>query len=308
MRLHKIIIPFVIILCQCSPRQDKEEETNNDSLSVATEADTVALLSSTRSVAMYKRALEALPLEESSSLIGLTLFRKSFQTTNRTENDKALQAYLQFQARLIESLNERLHESEYYEAINSLVWADTSRYEKKGKDYRDKLKGTGLVLAFTEGTPYIDRDAAVIRNYFHEYLTGETQSFYSQFEEETKESFSEDGGLIISLESLAGRIGFWDTFLSKYPNSIFVNEAKSRLDVYLFYFVSGMDNTPAFDYEGKLEEEFKAAYDFYVQTYPSTSSAGIISEYLSILNASEYKRNAQVDEFIKKIGNDQGAN
>jgi hypothetical protein len=70
--------------------------------------------------------------------------------------------------------------------------------------------------------------------------------------------------------------------------------------MYLAVFLTGIDNSRIFSFERKtLEPEVEKAYQYYLKTYKDTKSAGIISEYYSILKKNGMKESHDSRLFLK---------
>jgi hypothetical protein len=247
---------------------------------------------------VYRSELMGLPVAVESSVKGLLIFINSMDKKDSSNNDLAFKIYLEFQAKLIDSLNNRLNHSPDFETINSLIWADTTLHEKVAKNYEKILNSNGLVLRSTEGMIFIDRDMTPIKSHFYKYLSPSTQRFFLQFANETDIAYSEDGGIVISLKELADRLWFWDAFLHDYPQHVFTDVARNNVEVYLYFLMAGMDNTPAYQDDGKLSNEVLEACQYFINKYPTLSSSTVVREYLKLLAENDYKRNDKIDAFV----------
>jgi hypothetical protein len=251
-------------------------------------------------VEIYRSELMSLPFFEESSLKGQLIFSESMDKKDSSNNDLAFKIYLEFQAKLIDTLNNRLYRRSDIEIISSLIWADTTLHEKQARDYERSLNANGLVLGSTEGMIFIDRDMTPIKIHFYQYLSPSTQRLFLQFDQETRIAFSNDGGITISLIELADRLSFWDKFLHDYPQHIFAEFAKNKVDGYLYFLMRGMDNTPAYQDDGKISKEFLDACQYFVKKYPAVPSSTIVHKYLELLAESNYKTSSKIDEFINR--------
>jgi hypothetical protein len=292
-----LLLSSVLFLVQCTGSNQPETVTT-DSLAVA---DTAAAVQDTViATSAYEEKLKTLPFtEESSSLLGLELFKSTYKTDNPEENDKALLAYLKFQERLLDSLDYHLPEREGYDKLNTLM---SDSIAPEAKFIEKEIQKKGLALGQSEGTLYYKPYPQVIGNYFMEYLTPSTKEYYKQFLKETNQSFSEDAGLLISPKDVADRLIFWDKFLAANPEHFFAADAKNRYNSYLYALLIGMDNTPAFDQEDhKLRQEFSEAYVYVSKNFPGTKTAKIINEYLNVLAENRNTENEKVTKFIQEV-------
>jgi hypothetical protein len=295
MKILVLVLLSTTISCTQNKRSSNEtvfKELKQDSL----HTDTLKVIS----VHEFNAQLNQLPDSSSSSLQGLELFAHAVSKSNQEENDKAFKAYLEFQASLIDKLNQQLMENPALEKIGSLIWADSSLHEEEGKVFARNLKPNGLQLASSEGMVYISRETEILRAYFYKFLTPSTKLFFNQFEIETNKHDVEDAALIIPVKELADRLAFWDNFLSAYPQHIFSEYAGNNIESDLYFLLIGLNNTPAFDYESKIvDPEFLQAYQYFIKEYPDTKSAQTIRQYLRVLEKAEYRRDDKVVSFTE---------
>jgi hypothetical protein len=282
------LLLFIIGLsCTPKPAENKPEDERSAAKQITAKA--------------YADSLQRLPFTPSSSLHALEIFRDQVDKQYPSENDKAFQQYLNYQVKLIDSLYNQLVKRPDYEAIESLIWADQSQHQPEGLQYEKELNQNGLILKSTEGAIYIDRSTQPLRTFFYNHLSPATQEFYDQFEAETNQDLSEDGGLLITPVELAQRLAFWQEFLSRYPNNLFAQFARNKVAYYQYYLLAGMDNTPAFDFEtNKMQPEFIEGYAYLNQHHPDLACTKVFNEYLTLLKTTNYKRTEAVSHFIEQ--------
>ncbi len=248
----------------------------------------------------YEEELSALPLTEASSLRALELFRDVYDSNDSTENDKALLTYLGFQTKLLDFLNNHIgDDQEFYEQLNTLTGDSVA---PEAVAYNKKLHTQGITLGQSEGYVYYQLYPETVGAYFRKGLSPSTKEYFQQFTKETNHPYSEDGGLTLSVKALADRLMFWDRFLTAYPGHVFAVEAKERYNAYLYSFLMGEDNTPAFNSEShKLEQEFSEAYVYVSKKYPGTKTARLINEYLTVLTDNRNTYNDKIRKFVQNV-------
>jgi hypothetical protein len=281
--LFKFIL-VLILFSQCSSKTTTKENTITQ---IVTAED-------------YSKHLDSLGSTVKSSLDGLELFQKSFVKENPDENDKALRAYMEFQNKIIGSVEQELFDkTEFYEKLNSLLEEDSTLRDKDAVAYEAELMRSGLQLSAAEGSVFLDSNPDKFLEYFGPYLTESTKEFLEHYATEVNQAYSADTGLIISVQELSGRLVFWDTFLSKYPDHLFLDYAEDYYKTFLRTLLTGLDNTLAYD-NTTLEwsREFLEVYKSVVANYPGTKSAQTLSRYLELLATSDFKYNEKVQEFI----------
>jgi hypothetical protein len=289
--LFKIII-LTAVLFQCTSKEKPKQ--SDQQLDTSTVQQDIVPIPVPDSISAYRRQLDNLSSELSSGGAGLQIFKENINKDIPERNDKALKEYLSFQESLITSLNEKLP------AVADKSIYENSKQDKEVVAYLKELEKNGLSLGSSEGTAYIMCNTDVVASYFLNYLTPSTKEFFIQNAKEINESYSEDAGLSISVMELSKRVIFWEEFLKKYPEHIFIASAKEYYTAYFFCLMMGLDNTPAFDMEShKLGTEFLDTYLYITKTYPDTNLGKLIKEYLKVLEENKYLYNDNVKAFIE---------
>lgn len=248
---------------------------------------------------LYRDQLNALPYQYESNRKGLELFQAYLDQGKNMDADRALKDFLEFQKRLLDDLNQQLYKRLDFETINTLIWADTTDHAPEAVKLAQQIYQQGLIFKSTEGSVYIDCDMGFVRKTFYAHLSEPVRMFFDQYERESVEGFSEDGGIYISIIDLAKRLGFWEEFLIRYPNNIFKEYAEDDVKYYRYYMMAGMDNTPAFDYDSKeLLDEYKEAIIYYQNQFAHTPSAAVFRSYLEVLSKNNNQSCQPVDDFI----------
>jgi hypothetical protein len=161
------------------------------------------------------------------------------------------------------------------------------------------LKGKGILVKYSEGTVYLTQDLDYVNAAFSNCLTAPMQKYVDQSAKEDREGFSEDAGLSIPLKDLGDRLLFWENFLHENPDFALKDGAQSQYKYYLFWFLNGMDNTPAFDYSTKkLDPEFKAAFEYLKDEHGETATGKIAAKYYELLAETDFATNERADMFL----------
>ncbi len=179
---------------------------------------------------------------------------------------------------------------------------DNPSITEENFQFHKKLVDVGLMLDMEEGYLYVNVGSdKFIKDNFEKYLSEAMKSYIFQTIKERIEKYAGDGAIIIPINNVAGRIIWWENFISKYPDFFIYNDADFNYRNYLHALLEGLDNTPAFDYENnKLNKEFKEAYQFVMNNHAQTKAAGIVSEYYKVLEKNKFVQTNAVKQFIKK--------
>jgi len=253
----------------------KNRENKDTSEGTTPPIDTTQVTSSTADLG-YKEQLAALPVENESMHAALELFKTTYTSQDPVENDYAFNTFMEFQRPFIDKLNDKLISSAEYETINTLLNEDSTSHSEAAKAYKKSLTNTGLILIFEEGEAYLELNTSMVKEYFFASLSraGKTYLFLSA--KEITENPVSDGGLTITFQDLADRLGAWNNFLSTYPNIVFQRSALENKNAYWYMFMNGLDNSPIFDDSKKIYAEPLEAYRYYVKKYSTTADALIL--------------------------------
>lgn len=249
------------------------------------------------SVAEWKLYLKSLDANDPGSINkAVGEFKTRFDKESQSAKDAAFMAFRNFYYDVIDKYGVLIGTDEKLQAL----LCD----EKKGREEKEKLKkslsGQGMTLLMSEGTFYVSENTNFLSDSFASQLSPGLREFLTIRSKELKKGFTEDAGLLITWNELADRIASWDRYLEKYGNSPAAAQAAYYQQMYLAVFLTGIDNSRIFSFEKKtLEPEVQKAYQYYLKTYKDTRSAGIISEYYSILKKNGLKESHDSRLFLK---------
>jgi len=193
----------------------------------------------------------------------------------------------------------------YAGVADSSVGADTSA-SPRVITFINNLKACGLGVFSTEGEAYLD----VLPDYYYQsfknWVTLDLKQFLWLQQNDLEQGFVEDGGLVISFDTLYHRIDNWDKYFVAYPKSICNGEAKELYYSYLKILLTGEDNTPVFNADTHvLLPELKKLFAKISKQKPVTKTSKIISDYYTMLSKNGFKgTDAIVKKFMKGHGLD----
>ncbi|MBK5252414.1 MAG: SH3 domain-containing protein [Peptostreptococcaceae bacterium] len=163
------------------------------------------------------------------------------------------------------------------------------------KKYRDM----GYSVYMAEGMYYIEPDPQFLLGNFKTNISDDLFDYLTYRAEEVESHTFHDAAVIITWNELGDRIVDWENFLSKYPDSPYRDDAKSMYDVYLYTFLIGADNTPAYEYPTEiLDPKLLESYRRYILEFPQSSFTPVLGELLVVLEEESYQKTERVMEFI----------
>jgi hypothetical protein len=263
----------------------------------------------------YQKYLNSLDKNDPDSIQkGLISFLFNAERFSGADRDQGYQFFRNFYYRTLYQYNEnfnqdkRLLEKIYQKDPDGTIYIDkilanlnnpTLKKDPQVEKFVLQLWKNGLELSQTEGNFYLSEQPGYLFYHFNGRVSPSLKQFLAIRERELAEGFSEDAGLLISFQALGDRVATWDGYLEKYPASPQLNEAKYYYLLYLYTFLTGIDNSRVF-VDGKLAPEVKKAYQDYQSKYPDTKSGRLVGKFYQVLQAAGFKKSAVVDRFYQE--------
>jgi hypothetical protein len=202
--------------------------------------------------------------------------------------------FLQFKERYNNNLK-YLSENSSRELTNSIGYNDNSYNILEKEDLINKLAANGAIVVASDGACYIDEKPDYLYKIFKGKISDALTQYLKLNSKELKESFSFDACLSISFEQLYKRVINWEDFINKNPNFFLEKEAKDKYTEYLGILLSGMDNSPIYEYEpAKLLPEIKRLYEKIIAKHESRNSTKVITEFYNKLKKNNFIRIVEV--------------
>jgi hypothetical protein len=224
--------------------------------------------------------------------------RQNLSKMSFEEIDAAYITFREFYYNEINQYNEQLET--LYPELNE--WMNDGS-DPEMKELMDRLQLCGSDLYQSEGFFYIDQRPDYFTSIFGQDGSSEMKEYLEIRSKELKEGFSEDAGLLISFEQLYDRVVVWEKYLAENPDFILNEEIKGTLSMYLSTLMTGMDNSPAFDYEtGKLLPELQFIYSKAIQKNDNRNSTKVLRKYFEHLKANGFVQPLDMDAFLDGIG------
>lgn len=142
---------------------------------------------------------------------------------------------------------------------------------------------------------------------YQNYLSEDLGDYLELMAVESGELMSNDAALVISWDELANRVVMAEIFLKSHPNSPLTGVVFQAYTMYLQTYMSGMVNTPIFDWNSyQVLEEVLASYRKTIKEREGTITARLIQEYYVVLEKKgfvvidhKYKVDDDVLNFVR---------
>lgn len=119
---------------------------------------------------------------------------------------------------------------------------------------------------------------------FGRLLPQAAADFVDLDDRERNERWQYDAAIVVPLPELGSRVAAWDAYLSKYPDSVFAEEARTCFKRGLSALLMGTNNTPHFNYGTKrVRPDAIDALKAYAKDYPGTPSAEAVARALKAI-------------------------
>jgi hypothetical protein len=138
------------------------------------------------------------------------------------------------------------------------------------------------------------------------YITHEMDSYIALKAKESNSPALLEAGIAVSMDEYVQRIIEAMDFVNEYPDSPRASEIKGYANLRLRFYLGGIDNSPAFDFNGKVLPERLQDFEEKLEIYRDTEFSGILDSYLKLLQQQDYVKTQQVIEFLDQIGSRWG--
>lgn len=261
-----LLLAFIFSLFSCTTENNKAEKPNKEVLSVDSLSNGTGTLLSC--------FLQAKKLEDPSACV--QKYREEIKLLQPEQADT-----------VIYTLHQRLIEIAADHDVSGNYEMDVEAETKRVKDF-------GLTVDSEEGMPFYCINWHYLYHEFHAVVSKNLKAFL-EYRSTFPEKITYDAGLSISYRELAERLVAAEKLLANGP---FIMSAYmlEEISYESFWFMNGLDNSPAFDYEtGIMPEENRDAIRFLIEN-GGTVIGELMKEYQTYLTENEWKRDESMNE------------
>ena len=272
-----------------APRIPLIPSPEDDSLFVATSGIAPRLLplaASLDSMVLVLRA-DSATLRADSSFLGFRReFARSVDAVVRTFDDPEFQ-------RLMTNYLEQLLHGPYGVPPRHPVVADSLMRLFRQFGIRS-YPAEGVAYFVPADDVLLARMGAFITEPMREYLRIEILEY--------RRPLGYDGSRAVPLDEISDRLAATDRLLMNHPDTPVRAALTDHYRRYLGYYMTGGHNTPFFEARRSwvIDSAVRRAYARHLSRHGSTTSAQVIAEYLTLLEASGFRPSAPVVAFIEE--------
>ncbi|MDW8800462.1 M56 family metallopeptidase [Clostridium sp. A1-XYC3] len=173
--------------------------------------------------------------------------------------------------------------------------------DKELKDLLVETRNGGYKIETAEGMYFPVLDYESYKQY-SPYVTEDIKNYIQIMAVESNKTPIKDAALMISWDELLKRALKQEEFISKYGNSVKINDVRQLYKQYIVFILYGANNTPIFQYDTKeLVPEAKISYTNAIKESNNSETLGNIKGFINILEESNYKITEKVESYRKGI-------
>ncbi len=167
-----------------------------------------------------------------------------------------------------------------------------------------KLRNNGMKPVAMEGSFYPEIDYQIFKKKIESNTTIAYQGYLARIISDKQVTLESDGGIIIPIEDVAIRGMEWKKFNEKYPDFP-LHEKSDAIEKHLKILVlTGMDNTPAFNWDGKVESNFMNSWQKIILRYPNSEFTDDLKEYIRLIKENNGKKSPSLNNILQKYYTD----
>jgi hypothetical protein len=199
---------------------------------------------------------------------------------------------------LCEKFNDKLYTLPYYDSINTFAYDE--EVLPIAQAFEQKVNENGFELRSSEGMAYIGESGAFISQNITPFLDPLSQSFMNIYAHQLDNICCEDAGFAITDHELVQRVYVWGKLMDQVGESKYKNIVESSYYGNLDLLFTGLDNTPAFDYDTeKYRQELIDEMQKIIDKYPQSRAGIEFLKYLEILKTENYLFTEKVQTYLK---------
>lgn len=238
-------------------------------------------------------------------------YQELFNNSDIKERDNAIKLFFDKYEKIIDNLSNEIYQNNFdidQDALYDYIYNNDDNSKKittKELYFYKKLQQYSLTFDLSEGIGYIRfSDNKYFKNNFNSLISKDLFDYYNFLIYCNVNYAAEDAGLMISTEELADRLATWEKiYYNNIPNYA-KTVAKDKVLSYFSVLLTGLDNTPAFDYDTrKISSDFLASYKYFINKYPNSKATNLFKEYLNILEKNNFTETDAVINSSSKLEN-----
>jgi hypothetical protein len=201
--------------------------------------------------------------------------------------------FIAFRGRYTSAIDTIGHETWEDAPFQNWLISSTAASDSAGRFFEAR----GLRLTSSEGSAYPTENTVVLVGTLRPFLTAALRDFLVLRAHDEAQGFSDDAALQVPWDSVGERVAAWERLLNAHPVFVATREAQGWYNLYLSTYVTGMDNSPAF--EDTLVPALRASYQRFLRLHGDTRPVRLVRAYLNVLQSTGFRNAPPVADFLR---------
>lgn len=169
------------------------------------------------------------------------------------------------------------------------------------KELLSEVRDSGYKVETAEGMFFPVIDYEFYKKY-SSYVTPDMKEYIDIMAVESNNTPAKNAALVIDWNEVSKRAVNQEKFISKYGDSIKIDDVKWLYKRYVTFTLFGLNNTPLFSYETKvIDQGAKEAYMSILESGEESGYIKIISDFMELLKENAYKLTDEVNKYREVI-------
>jgi len=240
----------------------------------------------------------------------LELLDKALLIVDEEVCQEIIDDFIEYRQKYIYSELDKFNYFDIYEKINNLYSNDIVSFLKfydideiadsSIRDFVLKVRELHITHTEVEGEISYEDDFTWYYRY-KDYLSQQLKDYLQTHVVEASKNVAGDGAVLIPWNEIYDRHRMYEDFLRKYPDSKYKEEIVRNCDWYLYMYFHGLDNTTAFRYDSKMNEELRKSYLEKAKYGEDSMANKILALYIPILEKNGHRKTKAVSDFLDEV-------
>ena len=192
-------------------------------------------------------------------------------------------------------------EIELWDVLDDIPWpenVDVKSFINSDLPIFNRLSNSGFKVEASEGMFYPVIDWGQINDELGGKTLPSMQAYLDLKEQDSRIQVESDAAIIIPIDQLGEMAIRWEKFNRSNPKFVIKEQSIEIERRYKMLTLTGMDNSPAFDWEGKVVDEFREGWVTLVKNHPDSDFAGAVKNIVEKMESSGWKKTNEIDKYI----------
>lgn len=214
--------------------------------------------------------------------------------------DKVIMNFLLEYTQIEEEFNGILYEQNNFDSLNTIISEDKNHVLQCAKDFEQKVNANGFNITSSEGMIYLVKNTDFIKAKTVDFIDPIATEFLNLYCNEIDMKCCEDAAIMISNQELISRIYNWGEFIDKSNGLAYQSFAENEFNNNLMLAYTGLDNTPAFDWDTEIyNAELADLMKNTITKNPNSKAAKEFKSFIELLTKENFVKTQKVHDFLQ---------